>query len=291
MSTTWHNVRFAQALQSRVFARFWLGQTVSALGDGAFLTALAVAVYKLTGSSFVMGLFLMAQITPQLILTLFAGVIVDRLPRRLVLLVADAGRALTVLLIALLAWLNLLQLWHLFLLAVLFGLCRAFFDPAYRAITPQLVVKEHFSSANALVGLSLQSGYLLGPVLGASFIALGNGSAYLAFAFDGLTFVLSVCSLLAIRPLPPVIKEQASKQGSLFSPRSMLGEVRSGFRTILASHWLSFSLLAATFTLVAYVGCMSVALPKLVFAVYAAGPWLLAAITTTTAPMIVSTRS
>ncbi len=280
MSTTWHNFRFAQALQSRAFASFWLGQTVSSLGDGAFLTALAVAVYQLTGSSLVMGLFLMAQITPQLILTLFAGVIVDRLPRRLVLLVADIGRALTVLLIALLAWLNLLQLWHLFLLAVLFGLCRSFFDPAYRAITPQLVAKEHFSSANALAGLSLQAGYLLGPVLGASFIALGNGSAYLAFAFDGLTFIISVCSLLSIRSLPPIVQEPANQQRSLFSPRHMLSEVGSGFRTILASHWLSLSLLAATFTLVAYVGCMSVALPKLVFAVYGGGPWLLATITT-----------
>lgn len=283
MSTTWNTMRFAQALQSRTFASFWLGQTISSLGDGAFLTALAVAVYRLTGSSLVMGLFLMAQITPQLLLTLFAGVIVDRLPRRLVLLVADIGRALTVLLIALLAWLNLLQLWHLFLLAVLFGLCRSFFDPAYRAITPQLVPKEHFSSANALAGLSLQAGYLLGPVLGASFIALGNGSAYLAFAFDGLTFVISVCSLLSIRSLLSIIQEQAGQQASVFSPHYMLGEVRSGFRVILASHWLSLSLLAATFTLVAYFGCMSVALPKLVFAVYAGGPWLLATITTATA--------
>lgn len=285
MSTFGGNLRFAQALQSRAFASFWLGQTVSALGDGAFLTALAVAVYQLTRSSLVMGLFLMAQITPQILLTLFAGVLVDRLPRRLVLLVADVGRTLTVLLIAVLAWLHLLQLWHLFLLAVLFGLCRAFFDPAYRAITPQLVVKEHFSSANALVGLSLQSGYLLGPVLGASFIALGNGSAYLAFAFDSLTFLISVCSLLLIRPLPSIVQEPVAteRQVSLFSPRSMLCEVGSGFRTILASHWLSLSLFTATFTLVAYIGCMSVALPKLVFAVYAAGPWLLATITTATA--------
>ncbi|MFL5628631.1 MAG: hypothetical protein ACJ788_23875 [Ktedonobacteraceae bacterium] len=55
-----------------------------------------------------------------------------------------------------------------------------------------------------------------------------------------------------------------------------------GFRTILASTWLSWSLIVATFGLVAYTGAMAVALPKMVFAVYASGPWLLAAITTTT---------
>src|SRR5258707_5730893 len=60
----------------------------------------------------------------------------DRLPCRLVLLCADSGRMLTVLSIAVLIWLHLLQIWHLFVLAILFGLCRSFFHPAYRAITP-----------------------------------------------------------------------------------------------------------------------------------------------------------
>ena len=63
-------MRLAQAFQSRAFTWFWLGQTISALGDGAFATALAVAVYELTGSSLAMGLFLMAQIVPELIFTL-----------------------------------------------------------------------------------------------------------------------------------------------------------------------------------------------------------------------------
>jgi MFS family permease len=62
--------------------------------------------------------------------------------------------------------------------------------------------------------------------------------------------------------------------------KSMAQDVTEGFRTILASTWLSWSLIVATFGLVAYTGAMAVALPKMVFAVYASGPWLLAAITT-----------
>jgi MFS family permease len=276
--TSQKGLRLTQALHSRAFTWFWLGQTVSTLGDGAFTTALAVAIYQLTGSSLVMGLFLMAQIIPELMFTLFGGVAADRLPRRLVLLCADSGRALTVLSIAALAWLHLLQVWHLFVLAVLFGLCRSFFGPAYRAVTPDLVIKEHISSANALTQLSVQFGNFLGPLLGAGFIAMAGGTASAAFGFDGLTFLVSVCSLLAIRTLPRPEPEQAIARES--GSRGIVADIRDGFRTIRDSTWLLWSMIAATFGLVAYTGAMAVALPRLVFAVYGGGAWLLASITT-----------
>jgi MFS family permease len=288
-------MRLAQAFQSRAFAWFWLGQTISALGDGAFATALAVAVYELTGSSLAMGLFLMAQILPELIFTLLGGVAADRFPRRLILFFSDAGRALVVLLIALLAWLHLLQLWHLFGLAVLFGIFQSFFHPSYRAITPELVAREHLSSANALTELSVQCGNLLGPMLGASLIVLGQGSASTAFAFDGLTFVISVCSLMVIRSMPVISQEniggpETSQENAnekeeqaiqVSGLKSVTRDLREGFRTIVRSTWLLWSMIVAAFGLMAYRGALTVSLPKLVFAVYANGPWLLAAITTT----------
>ncbi|MBO0793449.1 MAG: MFS transporter, partial [Ktedonobacteraceae bacterium] len=245
MSTflTQKSPRLTQALFSRSFAWFWLGQSISTLGDGAFTTALAVVVYQLTGSSLIMGLFLMAQTIPELLFTLIGGVAADRLPRRMVLLCADSGRALTVLIIAALTWLHLLQIWHLFVLAVLFGLCRSFFHPAYRAITPNLVIKDHIASANALTQLSVQLGKFLGPLLGAGFIGLANGSASAAFGFDGLTFLLSICSLLAIRTLPHATSEQ-EKDEKKGSP-GVLEDIRDGFRTILDSTWLLWSMGAA----------------------------------------------
>ena len=274
-------LRLTQALFSRAFAWFWVGQTISTLGDGAFTMALAVAVYQLTGSSLVMGFFLMAKMIPELLFTLFGGVAADRLPRRLLLLCADSGCALIVLAIAALAWLHLLQVWHLLVLAVLFGLCNSLFNPAYRSITPDLVEKDQFSSANALTELSVQLGNFLGPLLGAGLIALVNGSVFAAFAFDGFTFVISVCSLLALRSLPRSGHSPATPSAN--GPRGMVLDMRDGFRTILNSTWLRWSLIAATFGYVAYTGAMFVALPRLVFAVYTSGPWLLAAITTSAA--------
>jgi MFS family permease len=160
------DIRFTRALQDHRFAWFWAGQTISSLGDRAFATALAVVVYQLTGSSLAMGLFLTAQMVPTLIFTLFGGVIADRFSRRLVLLCADASRVLIVFAIALLAWLHLLQLWHLFVLAVLFGCALAFFNPAYRAITPELVDKVDDRSRLWSYGLRGCCRYVLAGWLG-----------------------------------------------------------------------------------------------------------------------------
>ena len=149
VTTQRKGLRLTQALFSRAFAWFWLGQTFSTLGDGAFTMALAVAVYQLTGSSLIMGFFLMAKMIPELLFTLFGGVAADRLPRRLLLVCADSGRALTVLAIAALAWLHLLQVWHLFVLAVLFGLCHSIFNPAYRANDPANLLWVHATLADS----------------------------------------------------------------------------------------------------------------------------------------------
>jgi MFS family permease len=275
--------RLTRALQSKTFSWFLLGQTVSTLGDGAFTTALAIAVYQLTGSSLIMGFFLMAQILPELFFTLFGGVVADRFPRRMIIVCADGARAMIVISIAALSWFHLLQLWHLFVLAVLFGCARSFFTPAYRAITPELVDRDHLASANALISLSVQFGQLLGPILGAGFIGLAGGSASLAFAFDGLTFVVSVCSLLSLRFAPGAlyVAMDVEEERSM-SLHSMLLDVREGFGTIWGSTWLRWSMLVATFGLVAESGAMAVSLPKMVFAVYGSGPWLLAAIATAT---------
>jgi MFS family permease len=158
-------LRFARALRSRPFALLWLGQTISTLGDGACLTALAWQVLILTGSGAAMGVVLIATAIPRVLFMLLGGVIADRLPRRLVMLWADAGRAAAVGAIALLSYTNSLQFWHLIALGLLFGLSQAFFLPAYQSIAPQLVEVEALPSANALNSLTREIGRLVGPAL------------------------------------------------------------------------------------------------------------------------------
>lgn len=269
-------VRFARALGSRPFALLWAGQTISALGDGAFFIAVAWQVLLLTGSATAMGGVLIAQSVPRVIFLLVGGVVADRLPRRLVLLWSDSGRALAVLLIAALGWLQLLQLWHLVALALVFGVADAFFTPAYQSIPPQLVPVEDLPSANALTGLSRQLSTLVGPALGASFVALTGPTV--AFAFDGGTFVASALCLLAMRvpPLPPA-EADAAAEGGRRGLGGMLADVREGFGYVLRSTWLWVTIAIASLGNIAW-STLSVSLPKLVHDVYGTGAWLLGAI-------------
>jgi len=277
-----NRVLFTRALSSRSFALFWSGQTISALGDGAFNTALAIEIYLLTGSTLAMGIFLTAQFIPGLIFTLIGGVVADRFPRRLLLMLVDGGRAIVVLTIACFAWLHWLQMWHLVILAVIFGFIRAFFNPAYYAIIPETVEKEQLSSANALAQLSIQMGSLLGPVLGALFMVLAHNNAGPAFTFDGITFVISVLSLLAIHTgssrasEEPVLHGQLSLQKSRFS--KMMQDIGEGFHFVRGSTWLSWSIIVPCICNAAYVSAIVVSLPKLIFGVYHGNTWILASI-------------
>src|SRR5258708_40135295 len=87
-------IRFVRALKYRPYALLWIGQTISLLGDGAYFTALAWLVLLLTGSATAMGIVVTAAAIPRVVFLLIGGVAVDRLPRRLVMLWSDSGRAI-----------------------------------------------------------------------------------------------------------------------------------------------------------------------------------------------------
>ena len=288
-------LRFLRALRSRPFALLWAGQTISALGDGAFYTALAWTVLLLTHSGTAMGIVAIAQVGPVVLFLLVGGVAADRLPRRLVLLWSDGGRGLVVLAIAALGWLHLLQFWHLVILALLFGIADGFFMPAYQAIPPQLVAVEALPSANALTGLSRQLGQLAGPALGATLVALAGPAS--AFAFDGLTFVVSATCLFIMRlPVaanaPGGVGDDSQAQAGEAAPalpapraglRGVVADVREGLAYITSSTWLWATIVIAAVANMGWAGAVVVALPKLVHDFYGQGVWLLGVLGTASA--------
>lgn len=283
-------MQYTRALRSRPFALLWIGQTVSALGDGTFYIALAWQVLILTGSGVSMAGVTIAGIIPRIVFFLIGGLAADRLPRRLVLLWSDSFRAGIVLLIALLGWLHLLQMWHLLVLALLFGVVDGFFNPAYQAIIPQLVDKELLPSANALNGIGQKIGLIAGPVLAAGSISLLAIPAS-AFAFNGLTFIVSALCIFAFR-LPELeissgpqegsnLAEQAEDAGSKKISTRMRGlwaDAREGFRYVFQSGWLRVTIPISALCNIAISGPSQVATPKLVQDSYGAGAWLLSTI-------------
>ncbi len=292
------NLQILRALRSRPFTLLWLGQTISSLGDGAFTTALAWEVLLLTGSATAMGLVVTAEIIPRLLFLLLGGVVADRLPRRLVMLWSDGGRAVIILLIATLGWLHILHLWHLIALSLLFGIAEGFFAPAYSSIPPQLVGQEELASANALTGLSRQMSLLLGPLLGAGLVALAGPIS--AFAFDGLSFVASALCLFMLRlpPFPTSLPDRETTDatgardvlvpGEVLTPpilglRQIGNDLREGMRFVLSAKWFWIGLPIATLGNIFFSGPLEVAMPKLVHDVYGMGVWFLGVIWTTAA--------
>ncbi len=273
-----------KVLRSRPFMLLWVGQFISFVGDYMFRIALAWEVLLLTGSATAMGIVIIASLAPTIVFVLIGGVTADRLPRRLIMLSSDAGRAVVVLLIALLTMMHLLQFWHLVVLSLLFGIVDGFFSPAYRSITPQLVEKEMLQSANSLTQMGTLMSGLIGPTLGALCIAAAGPAS--AFAFDGLSFLVSVSCLLAMRiphtpqPQTDTIDEKQAKQQGL---RGVLADIREGLRYVTGSSWLWVTITIASVANITFFGPMAVALPKLVHDVYGTGAWLYGIISTANA--------
>src|SRR5688500_8148375 len=126
-----------RSLTHRPFALLWFGQTTSRLGDSLYRIALAWWVLEKTGSAVAMGTVLVFTHIPLLLFLLVGGVVVDRLPRIRVMYNSDILCALIIPFVTVFSWLDLLQLWHIYITSLLFGLVEAFFFPAYQAVIPQ----------------------------------------------------------------------------------------------------------------------------------------------------------
>jgi hypothetical protein len=244
-----------RSLSYRSFALLWGGQTISRLGDSLYQIGLAWWVLEKTGSAAAMGAVFIFAFAPMLLFLLVGGVAVDRFPRLRIMLISDALRGIIVALVALLAALDRLEIWHVYLASILFGLVDAFFQPAYSAVVPEVAPREALTSANSLTSLSGQTISIVGPALGAAIIEAGGSPA--VFAIDALTFGISAGCLLSIRPHPaPGAAGQARA--------SFLADVREGLRTVISIPWVWVWIGISTLLNVTWGAPMVVALPFLV---------------------------
>jgi DHA3 family tetracycline resistance protein-like MFS transporter len=244
-----------RALRHRPFALLWVGQTISILGDKVFELALAWWVLDQTGSAVAMGTVLVLQTAPMLLFLLVGGVVVDRLARSWLLLAADLVRGSAIGAAAVLAFGDMLTIWHVYAFSLVFGVVSAFFQPALRAVLPDVIPAEDLPSANSLVSLSGQCSGLVGPVLGGAIVLL-NGTA-LAFAVDSLSFLVSVACLL------PLLGRTGSTLSHHVSS-GLVGDLREGIGVVAAFPWLWVTIAVAGLSNIAYTGPMNVALPFLI---------------------------
>lgn len=223
---------------NRNVRRLWYGQVVSQIGDWLDSVALFTLLLKLTGSGQAVGLLFLAEFLPGAVVGPFAGVVVDRLPRKLVLIASDLGRAALVLLLLLVN--SREDLWLLYLAVAAKVSLSAFFEPARSAILPSICRREELVAANAISGATWSAMLALGAALGG--IVAGTLGVRAAFLLDAASFLLSAVLIATVRVASGPAPTRASQSPG---PRpSALVELRDGLRYVLAYpavRWLTFS--------------------------------------------------
>ncbi len=182
--------------RNRAYMLLWSGQAVSSVGSQMSQVAFPLLALALTGSLAQMGLLGAARVLPYLVLSLPAGVLVDRWDRKRMMLLCDAGRALALGSIPVAYALGRLTLVQLYLVALVEGTLFVFFNLAEVACLPRVVAPAQLPAATAQNEATQSTSYLLGPALGGALFGLGRTLPFLA---DALSYAASVASLLSIR--------------------------------------------------------------------------------------------
>lgn len=240
-------------LRHRDFRVLWMGMTVSLIGDGIFLVAIAWETYTLWNAPAALSIVGIGMTVPTIAFLLIGGVVSDRYDRRLVMAWADGSRAVAVGALAALIFTGTLQFWQLVAVVAFYGIGTAFFMPAFEAIVPDLIPKPELPAANALDQfvrpIALR---LVGPVAGGALVALSAG---LAFTIDAASFAASLAAVLAI---PKVSQLDGHLQTSA---RTALKE---GLRFVRGRVWLWGTLVSAALGYLLFLGPAEVLLPYVV---------------------------
>jgi MFS family permease len=186
------------------FMQLWVGQGISFVGDAVSMVALVVLVVQITGSASAVGGALVARLLPTLASPL-AGVLADRLDRRIILVASDLARAVLVL-----GMVFTRDLVFLYALVFLMGLARTFFNPTIRAAFPSVVGERELTRANAFISGTFSVSVAGGPVLGGLLVATIGVNA--AFVLDAATYLVSAVFLSRIS-FPSSQREDAAGFG------------------------------------------------------------------------------
>ena len=200
------------ALRHRNYRLFFVGQGLSLIGTWMTAVAQSWLVLQLTGNPFDLGLLAVAQFTPVLILGLFGGLIADSLPKRPTMYVTQVVAMVVSVLLFALAVTHTVQLWHVFVLAVVMGVRNSIDMPTRQAFAVEMVGREDIGNAVALNSALFNGARVVGPAIAG--IAIGAFGVAIAFLIDAISFLAVLVALFAMR------------EGSL-RPAPRLAEMRS----------------------------------------------------------------
>ena len=244
-------------LRRPAFRRLWSSTIVTAVGSQLTAVAVPKQIYDMTQSSAWVGYASLAGLLPLVVFALWGGAVADSVDRRKLMLITNAGIAVT----SLLFWVQAAAgLDSVALLMVLFALQQAFFglnSPARNASIARLVPAEELAAANALGSTVMQTGLVAGPLLAGALIpVIGLAELYL---IDALALCVALWAVLRLPALPPLTGGERRRAG--------LKEIVAGFRYIAAHKVLLLSFLADIIAMV--LGMPRALFPQLAAQTYA----------------------
>jgi MFS family permease len=248
-------------LRHREFRLLFFGELVSDLGDWLdFLALIALIVYRWNLGAPALAALSVAMVLPHVVVAPIAGVWVDRLPRKRLMIAADLGRALVVLG---LVWApELVSLLALVLVKVALS---TLFGPARQSAVREIVPNEDLLAANGLTQLSVQTTKVLGPMVGGVLVSLAGPRA--AFVVDAVTFLVSAAFLSQLPALQrPRAAESEGEEQAHEARGGFWRELRSGLIVIFHRRALSVAVVgmtAALFMIFAFDGLGPLALRQL----------------------------
>jgi MFS family permease len=215
--------------RSPAYVRVWSASVISALGSAITAIALPLlAVLTLSATPFQMGLLIASETVPILLFGLATGVWVDRRPKRPVMIAADIGRAALLLLVPVAAWLGMLRIAHLLVIAFLVGTLSVFFEIASQSYLPVILSTEDLTEGNARLHTGWAIAEIGGPGLAGWLTQLF--AAPIAILVDGVSYIASAALLVGIRVSEP--SPSGSLQGSQPSFRR---ELEEGLRVVVGN--------------------------------------------------------
>ena len=232
------------------YRNFFISGLIFVVGSSAFPIALAISVLDNGGTATDLGLILASRVLSGTIFTLAGGVWSDRLPRKWVMISADAFRGLIALVLVIISAANM-PLWAIGLLVFLMGLGDAFGAPAGAAIVPSLLPDHLLPAGNVARGIVAKIGTIVGPGVGGISVAVVG--ADLTFAVTAVAFFIGTSLLLGITEAP--------LQGVIENKPSFITELREGLKLVWEIKWLAASIFMASFQLMVIVAAETVLLP------------------------------
>ena len=221
------------SLRHNNFRYYWIGMCISLVGTWMQNIAQPWLAYSLTNSPFLLSLIGVLQFTPVLLFSLFAGVIVDRFPKKRILIITQSASMIISLILALLIWKGQIQYWHIVVMSTLLGVVNTFDMPTRQSMVIELVGKKDLMNAIALNSMAFNLARIIGPTIAG--MVMGYAGIASCFFINSISFAAVVISLFFIK-LEVVHKENKKDV-------NILTDILDGLKYIYHNDVLLFTLL------------------------------------------------